>query len=106
MPYNEDPQNSKERPVLVIGWSDHGPGEDSVILVAPITNFGSGGQARNGDIPILNWRRLGFAKPSWVRARRIWGASPAAFDRARGSLGSVTETEMSQVLTEVSNLFK
>ncbi|MGV0050801.1 type II toxin-antitoxin system PemK/MazF family toxin [Mycobacterium colombiense] len=106
VPYNENPQEAKQRRVVVLGWSPIGPLEDSVILVAPVTSFGEGGQPRNGDIAILNWRRLGFLKPSWVRARRIWGANPAAFDRTKGSLGSVTDTELTQILTEVANLFK
>ncbi|WP_082893185.1 type II toxin-antitoxin system PemK/MazF family toxin [Rhodococcus qingshengii] len=105
VPYNDDPDESKLRPVLVIGFSAHTSRDDAVVLVAPITSFGDGGQAKFGDVALLNWRKFGLSHGSYVRARRIWGASPAAFDQAKGSLGEVNESVMAQVLTEVSALF-
>ncbi|WP_086935697.1 type II toxin-antitoxin system PemK/MazF family toxin [Rhodococcus erythropolis] len=105
VPYNDDPVESKRRPVLVIGFSAHSPRDDAVILVAPITSFGDGGQPKLGDVELLNWRKFGLSHGSYVRARRIWGASPAAFDQAKGALGEVNESVMSRVLTEVSALF-
>jgi mRNA-degrading endonuclease toxin of MazEF toxin-antitoxin module len=105
VPYNDNPVDAKRRPVLVLGFSAHGPTEDSVILVAPITSFGDGGRARNGDVPLLNWRNFGLDRGSYVRARRIWGADPKAFDQSRGCLGKVSEDVMSQVLTEIMPFF-
>lgn len=106
VPYNEDPTQTKHRPVLVIGTSPKGPTEDSVVLVLPITSFGGGGGFKNGDVPLLNWRRFGLDRGSYVRARRLWGADPRALDRTRGSLGSVSEDVMSQVLTEIMTFFR
>ena len=105
VPYNDDPAEAKRRPVLVLGFSAHGPNEDSVILVAPITSFGDGGRPRNGDVALLNWRQFGLDHGSYVRARRIWGADPKVFDQQRGCLGSVSEDVLSQVLTEIMPFF-
>ena len=105
VPYSEDPAKAKERPVLVLGASPQTPHDDRVIVVAPITGFSESGTARNGDVPILNWRNCGLNKPSWVRARRVWGADPAAFSTERGCTGTVDTKTVQLVLTEFAGLF-
>lgn len=106
VPFKDAPDTDKLRPVVVLGWSPRGAGEDSVVLVLPISSFGDGGQARNGDIFIQEWQAIGLSKPSWVRARRLWGADPQALNSSKGSSGSLEEQTMSAVLTEVAGLFK
>jgi mRNA-degrading endonuclease toxin of MazEF toxin-antitoxin module len=104
VPFKDAPDNQKLRPVLVLGWSAVGATEDGVVLVAPITSFGDGGRARGGDVLIANWATAGLTKPSYVRARRLWGADPQMFHR-QSAKGKVDEATMAAVLREVIALF-
>jgi mRNA-degrading endonuclease toxin of MazEF toxin-antitoxin module len=104
-PFKDAPDKDKHRPVLVLGLSPTGAGEDAVVLVAPITSFGEGGRALNGDVPVLNWRRCGLGKASWIRARRVWGADVKSLDRSRGPVGNVDTAAMDAVLKVVAALF-
>lgn len=106
VPYNDDPQTLKYRPVVVIGWSKFGADQDNVVLVVPVTSFGDGGGPKQGDVEIREQQLGGLSRsPSWARARRVWGADPKAFDRARGCTGEVTPAVMALILTEIEKLF-
>lgn len=106
VPYNDNPDESKRRPVLVLAVSPQGHEDDRVIVVAPITSFGDGGGAKSGDVPILNWRNInGLDKASWVRARRVWGADTRAFDTQSGRAGTVDQTTLTNVIVEFGKLF-
>ena len=105
VPFKDDPTQTKLRPVVVLGWSKQGGSQDSVILVVPVTSFGVGASPKEGDIEITNWPACGFNKPSWVRARRLWGADPQVFNVRRGPLGTVTNEVMSAILVEIERLF-
>jgi len=105
VPFNDDPEQTKLRPVVVIGWSRVGLDQDSVVLVVPITTFGSGGRPREGDVEIPDPQSGGLNKRCWVRARRVWAADPAAFDRQTGSTGSVSPQVMAEILIEIEKLF-
>ncbi len=105
VPYNDDPAQAKHRPTVVLGVSAMGTNQDQVVLVVPITSFGDGAGPKGGDIELTDWQRFGLKKPSWVRARRLWGADPRVFDRRRGPVGSVSSSVMSAILLEVERLF-
>jgi len=105
-PYNDDAQGGgKRRPVVILGWSAQGPGEDSVVLTVPITAFHGAAKPRNGDVEIGGWQGAGLTEPSWIRARRLWGVDPVLIDRRRGRLGSISHDEMALVLVEIEALF-
>lgn len=103
VPYTDDPAQRKWRPVVVVGWSKFGRGQDQVVLVVPITSFEGAPKPRDGDI-VIDWQAAGLRKPSWVRARRLWGADPKALSE-RASPGNVTDTELAQILLEIEALF-
>ena len=108
-PYNDNPAQSKMRPIVILGYSKFGVGEDGNILVVPVSSFGDGGRPRKGDIQIDDIRRAGLdlTKDSWVHARRLFCLHPNAFDAGKGAVkkGSVTSTVMSQILLEAEKLF-
>lgn len=104
VPFNEAPENRKRRPVVVLGASPMNREEDQVVLVAQITSFGGGGHALGGDVPILNWRNLGFTKESWIRARRLWGANPSALSPYSANPPRVDDFTLTKVLNEISDL--
>lgn len=106
VPYKENAENSKHRPVVVVATSPTGRREDVVVLVVPITGFHGGAQPKRGDVS-LDWRTIGgLTGESWVRARRVWAADPAALDRNKGCVGKLSRDEMSRVYTEVLGLFE
>lgn len=105
VPFTEDPDQRKQRPVVVLGFSRTGRGQDSVVLVVPVTSFGEGASPREGDVELADWASFGLTKPSWVRARRLWGADPRVFDQRRGPSGSVSPNVMSMILLEIQKLF-
>jgi len=105
VPYTDKPRQRKHRPVVILGVSKMGRNQDQVVLVVPITSFGDGGAAKEGDVELLDWARYGLSKRSWVRARRLWGADPRVLDKKRGSSGSVPADVVSAILLEIERLF-
>lgn len=101
VPYTDDPEQGKTRPVIVIGWSKFGYSEDDVVLVVPVTSFEGNPKVKNGDVE-LDWQLCGLPKPSWARARRLWGADPRAFTNK--IFGSVTQHELDMIYLEIEGL--
>ncbi|TDW98059.1 hypothetical protein EV647_2754 [Kribbella sp. VKM Ac-2566] len=87
----------------MLGWSKFGFQEDNTVLLVPISSFDGVPKVKNGDVE-LDWKACGLNKPSWARARRIWGANPHAVD-PRPSLGHVTANEMALILLELEAMF-
>ncbi len=106
VPFTDDPDQRKHRPVVVLGFSRTGRNQDNVVLVVPVTSFGEGASPKEGDVELSDWANFGLKKPSWVRARRLWGADPRVFDQRRGPSGSVSSEVMSLILLEIQKLFR
>jgi mRNA-degrading endonuclease toxin of MazEF toxin-antitoxin module len=108
VPYKEDPDEAKYRPVVVVTVSPQGPNEDNVVVLVPITGFHSGGSAKNGDVPVLNYRNipgLSSGDGAWVRARRLWSADVAALDARRGVIGTMPKDVMDAIYAVIISLF-
>lgn len=106
VPYREDPDQGKLRPVLILAVGPSGPDEDEVVLTLPITGFHGNARPRAGDVAILNWRQIeGLTDPSWVRARRVWAAHPSALTRKLGGAG-LPEDTINQVVEQFLYLFE
>ncbi|WP_350279681.1 type II toxin-antitoxin system PemK/MazF family toxin [Kribbella sp. HUAS MG21] len=103
VPFNDQPSQAKFRPVVVLGWSKFGPGEDAVVLTVPITSFDGQAKPLNGDIE-LDWKACGLTKKSWARARRVWGVDPKIIDQ-HYCPGRITSSEMSLILLEIEAMF-
>jgi len=105
VPYSDDPSTRKHRPVVILGWSKMGWGQDESILVVPITSYDGVPKPRDGDVR-LDWRAAGLAKDSWARARRVWGAHPHAFSTTKTSPGAISDNELRLIYIEIEALFK
>lgn len=102
VPYNDDPEKGKHRPAVVLGSSPMSAGDDRVVLIAMITSFGDGGTPKLGDVELLDWSSLGLTKRSWVRARRLWGASPAAIKPPSGPIHRVDQITLGRIYQEIN----
>ncbi len=102
-PYGEAP-NFKLRPVLIVGASPMGPREQEAVLAAMITSQMH--QRRRGDVEIVDYRAAGLTAPSLVKARKLFSASPAMFQRPEAKrLGRVDSATMQAVFREIAVLF-
>lgn len=107
-PFTDDPSQGKERPVLVVGMSPQGYGEDAVVLLVPITGHHDGGAARKGEVAVLNYRQirgLSSGDGAWIQARRIWAADPKVLDYDQGPIGTLPPDVVSEVYGEILTLF-
>lgn len=101
MPFNDSPDVTKHRPVVVVGWSNFTPQDDRVVLVVPVTSFEGAPKVKHGDVQ-LDWQSCGLTKPSWARARRLWGADPRSFT---GKVyGTITDDELRMIYLEIEGL--
>lgn len=104
VPYNDVEQGGKRRPVLVLGWSVEGYGQDAVVLVVPLTSFGDGAAPRHGDVATSDSRFDYKGRPSYIRARRLFGLDPVLLRNSR-KLGDVSDTVYAAVLLEIEKMF-
>lgn len=99
-----DSAEFKARPVVVVGASPMGPAEEQVLLVAMITSKVH--QRRNGDVPIPDHQAVGLPRPSLVKARRLFSASPSMFAQPVASrIGRLELVTLDAVLNEIAVLF-
>jgi mRNA interferase MazF len=65
--FQDDPETSKERPVVVLSISD----EEVVVTVAQITSVGPNIENPTYHdqfkFPILNWEKSGLDRSSWIK---------------------------------------
>jgi mRNA-degrading endonuclease toxin of MazEF toxin-antitoxin module len=101
-PFNDGP-GDKVRPVLVIGASPMGPGQEQVVLSAMISSQVQ--KARIGDIVINDWAATGLTVPSLVKARRLASLSPKSFQDPAKYIGRLDDPTFSAVLAEIAVLF-
>ncbi len=104
VPYNDDPEKGKRRPAVVLGSSAMTYMDDRVVLLVMITSFGDGGSPKRGDIELLDWANLGLSKPSWVRARRLWGADPAAIQQPADPARCIDQFTLGRIYQEINDL--
>lgn len=114
IPYTDGPdfiteETGKYRPVVILGWSKHGPTEDGNFVVVPITSFSDSheGKVRKGDIEISNLRKAGLErnKPSFIRARRFLTINYASFDLRKGiRQGVISDDELDAIIDELSDM--
>lgn len=109
-PFADDPSGAKFRPVVVVGFSRSGPGEDSIVLVVPVTSFrGQAGKQRSGDVVLSVNPAIDCTLPnlegSYVRARRLWSADPSAIDRSH-RFGRVSQSVMDAIYSELQRTLR
>lgn len=104
VPYNDDPEKQKARPVVVIGYSSFTKGEDHNVLVVPSFTFGGdGSKALRGDVKLVD-PPTGM-EDSWIRTRRLMSLHPRQILWSRGVIGSLTKKDWDAIITEIERLF-
>jgi mRNA-degrading endonuclease toxin of MazEF toxin-antitoxin module len=98
-----DVQDFKFRPVLIVGASPMGYGEDEIILVAMITSKVA--KARNGDVEIPNHKAVGLTEPSIIKARRLVSRGTNHFDNPSKQIGRLDDATFAQVISQIAVLF-
>jgi mRNA-degrading endonuclease toxin of MazEF toxin-antitoxin module len=101
-PYSDGP-GDKFRPVLVVGVSPMGSGQEQVVLAAMISSQVQ--KRRIGDVVISDWAAVGLTMPSLVKARRLASLSPSQFNDPAKYLGRLDDRTFSSVLAEIAVLF-
>jgi hypothetical protein len=105
VPFNDQP-SAKDRPAVILGWSPFTPHDDHNILIVPVYTFGGDpSKALGGDISLSNARECGLAEGAFIRCRRLQSLHPNALRLAAGPRGTLTNEDLTSVLTEVQKLF-
>lgn len=101
--YDDVLDESKVRPVIVIDKRD-----DNIFLVSTTSQ-----EPKNPPsyfdgfkIPILNWRRIGFKEPSWVKGYRIIQLSEQDLKRVnkKDYIGYLREKDFDFLINEIERL--
>ena len=78
--------------------------EDQVFLVVMVTSKMH--QKRKGDVTIAIHSAVGLSRPSIIKARRLYSATPLMFQRTESTwLGRLDATTFKQVMDEIATLF-
>lgn len=106
VPFNNVVDESKVRPVVIIGWSSFAHNDDHNILVVQSSTFGGdASKARGGDLQLADWAEAGLSDKSFVRTRRLMTLHPSMFLWDRGARGTLARRDWEAVLTEIERLF-
>lgn len=105
--YEDDPTNSKRRPVIII--DDEDPENYRVVSTTNKPRHIPLKWYDEFRIPILNWRKDGFNKQSWCRARPIVTYSLRDLqkqikDPSRDYIGKMTLLDFNYIISEMNKL--
>lgn len=105
--YTEDPSNSSRRPVIVIDEL-----EDNLLLLISTTSKGIRKPPTYHDqfkIPIKNWRKAGFTKPSWCRGKiliQMPKYEAESLINEKSYIGKIPPHDLNYILEELEKLNK
>jgi mRNA-degrading endonuclease toxin of MazEF toxin-antitoxin module len=106
VPFNNEVDEGKVRPVVVVGWSPFNTNDDHNILIVPSYTFGGDpSRARGGDMQLSDPASAGLGADSFIRTRRLMTLHPMAILWNRSSLGTLVHKDWEMVLTEIERLF-
>lgn len=92
MPYEEDPNIIKRRPVIIA--KDKSP---IYVLTFKITSKPAR-ECDLGDYPLIYWKESGLREPSVVRLRKISQLSPDMFGDYIGRVQAADALEMQRIM--------
>lgn len=103
----DDPGESKRRPVIIIDDSD--PDNYRVVSTTSQPRHNPLKWYDEFRIPILNWQKDGFERPSWCRAKPIVTYSLADLlsqikDPSRDYIGKMTHFDFNYIILEMNKL--
>ena len=108
VPYNDVVDESKVRPVVIVGWSPFTKDDDHNILVVPSSTFsGDATKAKGGDINLFDPATAGLAgsSTSFIRTRRLMSLHPKMILWDRGLMGTLVTKDWEAVITELERFF-
>ena len=97
MPYFDNPEQSKQRPVLVIDWN----GDSCVAVITKVTS--RTWHHDDGDIPLLDWSSAGLLRESVVRCSQIAKVPRTGFLREK-PFGRLSKRDAIRVTRELMRL--
>ncbi|GEN45431.1 type II toxin-antitoxin system PemK/MazF family toxin [Alkalibacillus haloalkaliphilus] len=105
--FEEQPNKSKNRPVIIFG--EH---EEEILLLISTTTKGRKHPISYYDqfkIPIPNWRKSGLSEPSWCRGYRLIEISKAQFKKIvkkHDYIGKLHPEDFNYILEEFVKIHK
>lgn len=103
--YEDDPSQSKKRPVIIIDES-----EDGIFLLVSTTSKPRNNTLTFHDrykIPILNWQKSGLKKPSWCKAKRLFAIPKSVIEttvKKSDYIGKLTPGDLEFIIKEIERL--
>jgi len=103
--YQDSPTESKIRPVIIIGIED-----DELLLLVATTSVPPKDPPKHFDkykIPILNWRKAGLLKPSWVQGLRLINLTKTQMQilvNDDNYIGCMNEIDFNHLVSELEKL--
>ncbi len=101
-PYNSDLADGKERPAVIVGWSEFGSNEHETIWFVPITAHSDGGRVLNSEISIDNPSAFNLTKASWIQPRSIYSIDKKSFPRGVKPFGTLPIEIMISIYEEMA----
>ena len=103
--YEDSPEESKVRPAIIISEED-----GTLLILVATTSVPPHDPPKYYDqfkIPILNWRKAGLLKPSWVQGYKLiplMKADLSKLVKRDGFIGRMPELDFNYLLTEVERI--
>ena len=106
VPYNDEVDESKVRPIVIVGWSDFGTKDDHNILVVPSSTFdGDPSKAKSSDLSLADWKAAGLSAGSFIRTRRVMSLHPSMILWERKMRGTLVKSDWEAVLSGIGLMF-
>lgn len=103
--YEDSPGESKVRPAIIVSEED-----DALLILVATTSVPPHDPPNYHDqfkIPILNWRKAGLLKPSWVQGYRLIPLLKSDLSRLVSSddfIGKMPELDFNFLTTELERM--
>jgi len=103
--YEDDPKESKRRPAIIIGKI-----ANSLFILVSTTSQSPSDPPSYYDqfkIPILNWRKYGFSKPSWglgYRLIRLTADELESVVKQEDFLGHMSDIDLKNLIEKIERI--
>lgn len=106
-PFEEDPTKSKERPCVVVGWSNLEPNNDHMLWLMPIYTFdNNSSRAKRNDILLDDFGADFLRKGSYLRVSRIFSIGMWNFNSKDNYVGTLPSAVINIAMEEMIKVFE